>query len=316
MKKGVSIIVLNYNGVEHLKKCLPSIFDSNQGEIPFEVLVVDNGSSDESLKYVRKNYPQAKIIEMGYNAGYCKANNAAAEAAIFPLLFFLNNDTTVAENFLAPLVRHFNDPYVFAVGPKVLRPYEDMLDEAIIVGYFKGGCINVDNKISRNISPLPSEPLAIFNTCGAAMLVDKKKFLQLNGFDTIFHPFYLEETDLCYRAWKMNWKVIYEPKSTIYHFHNKTIGEKFRRFKILTSFRKNQYLFIWKNITDRWMILSNILQMLLPKLLIPNHIEWAAIFWALKQLPEAIAKRRWNKKALLSDKEAFAKTSYLIKYYK
>ncbi|MGB9598858.1 MAG: glycosyltransferase family 2 protein, partial [Minisyncoccales bacterium] len=144
----------------------------------------------------------------------------------------------------------------------------------------------------------------------------KEKFFDLGGFDNIFFPFYLEETDLCYRAWKMGWRTIYEPNSMVYHFHDKTIGKKFKKFLIKTSFRKNQYLFIWKNITDFPMLLSHLFEMIIPKLLIPNLVEWAALFWAIKQLPEAFKKRIWNKKAKLSDREVFAKTAYLLKHLK
>jgi len=316
MKEGVSIVVLNFNGLEQLPKCLTSIFHSNQGDTPCEVIVVDNGSKDKSVKYVQENFPQGKIIEMGCNAGYCKANNVGAKEARYPLVFFLNNDTTVTDHFLAPIIKHFEDPEVFAVSPKVLRIHENMLDESIIVASFKGGCINPDNKISKNISPVPCTPLEIFNACGAAMMVDKTKFLKLGGFDELFYPFYLEETDLCYRAWKMGWKTLYEPKSTIFHEHDRTIGQRFRKFKIKASYRKNQYLFVWKNITSPRLLFSHFLEMIIPKLLIPNLTEWAALFWAIKQLPQVIKKRSWNRFAKLSDQDVFNRTAYLLKYLK
>lgn len=316
MKLGVSIIVLNYNGANYLNDCLSSILNRSQEGIEYEVIVVDNGSNDGSQALVREKFPEVKLLEMGYNAGFCLANNAGAKIARFPFLFFLNNDTTVTDNLFTFLLQHFEDPEVFAVSPRIIRVYENQIDEAISVGFFKGGCINTDNKISKNITPDLSKPLPIFYTCGAAMMVDKNKFLELEGFDPLFRPFYFEDSDLCYRAWKLNWKCLYDPRGTVYHLHDKTIGNRFSKIKIKTSFRKNQYLFIWKNITDFRMLLSHFLEMLIPKILIPNIIEWGALIWAFRQLPEALRKRKWNKNAKLSDREVFAKTAYLLKYLK
>jgi len=314
MPNGVSIVVLNYNGQEHLAKCLPSIFNSNQADIPLEVIVVDNNSTDNSLGYIAENFPKVRTIVMDKNSYYCPANNQGAKAAQYDLVFFINNDTEFTDNLLPPLVKHFSKPTVFAVSPKILRPFDNMFDEAITSGVFQGGCINTSNEISKKLKS--SRPLEIFYTCGAAMMVDREKFLELDGFDPITHPFYMEETDICFRAWKMGWQSIYEPAGTIYHYYNQSIGTKVSTRKAAVSRRKNQYLFIWKNISDKKMLLSHFLEMLLPKLLIPNLFEWQALAMAFRQLSEAIKKRAWQKKACLSDREAFQKTAYLEQYLK
>jgi len=314
MPKSVSIVVLNYNGQKHLQKCLPSIFNSNQADITFEVIVVDNNSTDNSLEYIAENFPKVRTVFMDKNSYYCPANNRAAQEAKYPLIFFINNDTEFTDNLLQPLVKHFDQARIFAVSPRILRPLDNMFDEAITSGVFRGGCINTSNETSKKLKA--SGPLKIFYTCGAAMMVDREKFLELDGFDPITHPFYMEETDICFRAWKMGWQSIYEPAGTIYHYYNQSIGAKVSARKAAVSRRKNQYLFIWKNISDRKMLLSHIFAMLLPKLIIPSLFEWQALGMAFRQLREALKKRSWQKNARLTDREAFAQTAYLEQYLK
>lgn len=316
MKKSISIIILNYNGRKLLEENIPSILSNIDRDITSEIIIVDNHSTDDSVEYLRSSFPQIKVIALDKNYGFCIGLNEGAKASRHELLFFLNNDIAANPGFLSQLVKHFENANVFGVSPKVIRPTQGMINESLITGEFKGGIISPEFSISQKYN-IPDRSFEVFSLCGAAMMVDKSKFLELGGLDRILAPFYYEETDLSYRALKRGFDIYYEPKSVVYHKHNQSIGKYLSKNKALWSYRKNQYLCTWKNINDPGYLLKHILQMVIPKILIPNIIEWKALFSAFLQLPEIIIRRHKQKKFYrLSDKEIFRKAMAQIKAIK
>lgn len=291
MNRSVSLLILNYNGREQLKRNLPSIIDNLDPAIPTEIIVVDNHSTDDSLAFLKASFPQVKIAALDKNYEFSRGFNEGVKVARSDLLFLLNNDIQASRGFITPLVRHFDDPNVFGVSPRVIRPAQGMINESVITGSFSGGVITAEFSLAQNVA-VPEQALEVFSVCGAAMMLDREKFLELGGLDEMLRPFYYEETDLSYRALKSGWKIYYEPASTVFHQHNQTIGKHLAKSKALWSYRKNQYLTVWKNITDPWLLGKHIVQMIIPKLVVPNRLEWQALFGALKQLPQALKQRR------------------------
>ena len=299
----ISIIILNYNGKDLIQKNLPNIIKYTQALPNVEIIVTDNGSTDNSVGFLKSSFPQVKVVALDKNYAFSKGFNLGIKTARNELLLLLNNDIEVTPDFLPPLIKHFEDPEVFGVTPKVVRPTQENITESIIVGGFKGGVISPDFSSTKKLD-LPPLPLETFSVCGAAFMVDKKKFLKIGGFDAMLSPFYYEETDLSYRALKSGYKIIYEPRSLVLHQHNQSIGKHLKKSSALWSYRKNQYLCVWKNITDPFLLFRHILEMVIPKILIPNIIEWKALYSAFKQLPQAIKQR---KKYPLTDQEVFKK---------
>lgn len=304
MINNISIIIPNYNGLDLLKKNIPSIINNIDKGIEAEIILVDNGSKDTSVPYIRSAFPNIIIIPLEKNKWVIGALNMGAKTAKHDHILFLNNDIEVTGGYLLPLLEHFKDPDVFGVSPRVIRPSNLNATESIITGLFKGGVIGADYVSSQYLNI--SDPVEVFSVCGAAFVVDKKKFFELGGLDEMLSPFYFEETDLSYRALKRGWKIIHEPKSIVYHQHNQTIGKQFKTSFALWTYRKNQYLTVWKNISDPFLIIKHVIQMVMIKLLVPNITEWKALFSAFKQLPDVL-KRRQQLKATnrLTDKAIF-----------
>src|SRR5204863_9068099 len=151
---------------------------------------------------------------------------------------------------------------------------------------------------------------------GGSCAVDRKKFLTLGGFDSLYHPFYFEDTDVSYQAWKRGWKCLLAPASRVVHKHRATTKAKFPDRFVETTVRKNQYLFIWKNVTDLSMILEHVIN--LPRIHARAMLrdepafEVRAFFRALGQLPEALRKRLANApQYALSDREVLARSQEL-----
>jgi GT2 family glycosyltransferase len=309
-----SIVVSNWNGKNLLQKNLPSIIRAiKYSGTEHELIVVDDASSDGSQEFVRQTYPQVKLIGLKENKGFVRANNIAVGRSKHDIVILLNNDMLVEKDCLSFIIPHFDDEKVFAVTPKMIT--EDIFRnkyKITISCWSKFRCgfwhdveiPGLKDKEGRWI---------VLTAPGGGIALDKKKFLSLGGFDILYYPFYYEDTDLSYRAWKRGWKIIYEPATVINHRCSMTIGGHFdRQYTSLIKMR-NYYLFIWKNITDRRLILEHLAVLpfhLLAKVAGGRWIWVRGFFWALKELKAVLAHRKVaQEESILSDRE-------ILDYYK
>ncbi|MEK7097975.1 MAG: glycosyltransferase family 2 protein, partial [Patescibacteria group bacterium] len=197
----VSIVILNWNGKEFLEICLPSVVKAVESYgNPCEVIVVDNGSSDDSVSYLRLSFPQLKIIPLKENREFAAAMNIGIREAVGEIVIGLNNDVAVEEGFIAPLVSHFKDQKVFATAAKMLLWDKSTLNFGRSSGNFKFGFF-------QRVFDQPAEAANSLYACGGAFAADRDKFLELGGFEEDMIAFW-EDLDLCYRAWKQGYKVI------------------------------------------------------------------------------------------------------------
>jgi len=289
----IDIIILNYNGLEILPQCLPSIVEAaKKSPIPCQVIVLDNKSKDGSTDYIRKTFPHVKVVTSNENKVLFSYNDLIPKLDS-DIVLLLNNDIKVDPDFIAPLISHFSSPSVFAVAPKQLNFNG--------IGYnggknkieFNFGLIKAGQDLYGDDDPVMEQPGYTYYSANAAF--DRRKFVDLGCFDEIYAPFTWEDTDLGYRAWKSGYKFIYEPKSVIYHNESYTFdkeGGNIRGRRVIT--RRNSFIFTWKNITDIKLLASHIA--LLPiNLLSGVFYDWAriaAFFEALKYFPKIAASRR------------------------
>lgn len=212
----VSVIILNWNGKKWLQKCLPSLSRIRYPNI--EIIVVNNGSTDDSETYMRSRFPKIRIITLVRNVGYAKACNIGAKHATGEYLLLINNDTTVTRDFLMPLVDAMEkDKTIGIVQPQIRSMiHTDLLDS---VGAFLTvtGFLYYFGMLKPHALALYARPLFVYSIKGACFLVSKKDYMTLGGFDESFFS-YVEETDLCHRMWLYGKKVLYEPASVIYHW--------------------------------------------------------------------------------------------------
>ena len=125
---------------------------------------------------------------------------------------------------------------------------------------FKFGFIKV--KHTSQIATQEEAPVPTFYASGGASAYAKEKYLTLGGFDELYYPFYWEDTDLSYRAWKQGWKVFYQPQSVVYHKHQGTIGKAFKQSYIKEIYYRNRLLFIWRNVTNPLYLTQHLLWLL------------------------------------------------------
>jgi len=305
-----SVVIPNWNGRELLEKYLPSVVEAVAGNPGNEIVVVDNGSTDGSADFVRAAFPRIKLVALGENRGFGGGSNAGFQAAKNPVVVLLNSDMRVEPGFLAPLLEGFRDPDVFAVSCQIFfsDPAKKREETGLTQGRWQDGGLKVRHRIDPEIDDL----FPCFYGGGGSCAFDRAKFLELGGFDPLFEPFYLEDTDLGFLAWKRGWKVLYQPRSVVYHEHRGTIGKRFGEEQIQAALKKNYLLFAWKNIHEWRRLGSHFLFAWAGALLSvvfgddrgrPNV---RALWQAFRALPLAVrSRRRALSLARVSDTEAF-----------
>jgi len=318
--KSASIIVLNWNGKELLAECLPSVVEAvlYEGD-NHEIIVVDNGSTDGSVEFLKEHFPQVKIVALEKNFYFSGGNNAAAKAAKNDILVFLNNDMYVEKDFLRPLLEGFSDKDVFAVSSQIFLadPNKRREETGKTRAEWRWGFIEFRHDLPTD-GDLKNRYVPAFWLGGGSAAVDRRKFLEIGGFDTLMNPFYVEDTDLSYQAWKRGWKILFCPKSKVIHKHRASTG-RFSRAYIERVIRRNHLLFIWKNITDFRMLVSHLALLPITLWRMQRQIgamETAKAFLeAAVKLPEVLYKR--NKCRLhyrRSDQEVFKLANSTFEY--
>ncbi len=247
---GFSIIIVTWNGLNHLKRFLPSVVNTNYGN--YEIILADNASTDGSIEWVREQYPSVKIASFDDNYGYTGGNNKAVPYAEKEILVFLNNDVEVTPEWLSGLSRVFEqDATVSIVQPKI-KSYKkkDFFEYAGAAGgyldwlgypYCRGRILDVVEEDKGQYDSI----VPITWASGAALAIKKECFNSLHGFDEDFE-FHMEEIDLCWRALNRGYKVFFTPLSTVYHLGGGSLPMGSHR-KVYYNFRNSLYM-LWKNL--------------------------------------------------------------------
>lgn len=305
-----SIVIPNWNGRDLLEKYIPSIIEATKHNPANEIIVVDNASEDGSADFLKHHFPTVRVIHLDHNLGFGGGSNRGFEAAQNDIVVLLNSDMCVAPDFLAPLLEGFHDETVFAVSCQIFfsDPYKLREETGLTQAWWENGGLRVRHRIDDEVK----SAFPCFYGGGGSCAYDRRKFAELGGFDELLKPFYLEDTDLGFLAWKRGWKVYYEPRSVVWHEHRGTIGKKFSPAYIQSILKKNFVLFCWKNIHEWPRLLSHFFFTLVGvwlSVLFGDTFDRAnpsALWRAFVQLPQALRSRaRAQRLATVSDTEAF-----------
>jgi len=287
MSKKVSIIIPSWKGKKLLEKNLKSVLDTGAGEI----IVVDDGSSDESQEVI-KQFKEIKLITHKKNLGFVASVNDGVSKATSEVVVLLNNDVSPARDFLEPLLSHFNNDKIFAVSCNEPN--------------FSWAWAKFENGfITHGIGEPTNTTHLSFWASGGSAAFSRQKWIKLGGMDELFRPFYWEDIDICYRAAKRGWKIYWEPESIINHEVSSTIKRYFSKEFISYIGLRNQFIFIWKNITSEKLI-SEHKSELFKKLLRGEMLR--PFLGALIKLPKIWQGRKIEKlETKLTDEEIFDK---------
>jgi GT2 family glycosyltransferase len=317
----VSIIIVNYNGIKFIERCLSSVLNSDYPN--FEVIFVDNASTDGSYELVKKLFgsdPRLTIIRNNKNLGFTGGNNIGFWYAKGDYIIFLNNDTEVSQNWLRVLVEIMNsDLRIGAAQCKLLNLYDkrriDSAGQFIDpLGYGYPRSYEEDKGQYDNVEE-------IFYADGATLIVKRPAINQvlLNGlpFDPDYFPIYYEDADLCWRVRLRGYKVILIPTSIVYHARSAAKLHKLSSYLIF-SHVKNRIMTLIKNYglgnlikyMPLLLFFETIRAMILLKIK-PDHsiAILKAILWNLKNL-----KKTWKKRLIVQQFIRKVPDSYIMKY--
>ena len=305
-----SVVIPNWNGRDLLEKYIPSIIAALSGNPDNEIIVVDNGSADGSAEFLRENFPEVRVLALDRNLGFGGGSNAGFRAAKNDIVVLLNSDMRVERDFLQPLLEPFTDEAVFSVACQIYFSDPNKLREetGLTQSWWENGALRVRHRDD----PAIEVPYPCAYGGGGSCAFDRKKFLELGGFDELLAPFYLEDTDVGYMAWKRGWKVLYQPRSVVYHEHRGTIGKKFSAAQIDLVLKKNFALFCWKNIHEWRRLISHFFFAYAGALVTelfgesPERANFAGLWRAFRQLAGAMGSRSaLERLAVIDDTEAF-----------
>lgn len=304
-----------YNGLHHLKRCLPTLFNSTYKD--FELILVDNKSSDDTIRYIENYYPQIILIKNTQNDGFAQGNNVGWKKAKGKYILFLSNDTKVEKDFLSELVAFLEkNPGFGGVQSKVfLMDDPGKLDS---VGSFMTNTgFLYHYGVNKKDAPQYSKEINIYSAKGVCMLFRRKVIenVLVDGeiFDSTYFA-YFEETDLCHRVWLSGSRIGYAVKSVIYHEVGGTSKKMNNAFIQFHGFKNriNSYL---KNLSPVSLIrilpvhiLLNEVYAFIALLQLNAPLFFSiqkAIFWNIVHLPQTLRKRNYIQKKIrkVSDSE-------------
>ncbi|HKZ35418.1 MAG TPA: glycosyltransferase family 2 protein [Patescibacteria group bacterium] len=261
--KTVSIVIPNFKKLPLIKH-LPAIIKASQGA---EVIVVDDASPDDTANYLKKHFPRVKLVVNQQNERFAVSCNNGFKAARGDIVVLLNSDVAPKANFLVPLIKHFDDESVFAVSCLEIQKRNGKEE-------FSGRnkCQFKRGFLIHSAAPIGKLKSAV-NNCwatGGSSAFDRKKYLGIGGMDKLYKPAYWEDIDLSWVAReKHGWKILFEPKSQVYHNHETTNVSVFGLRQMETMASRNQWLFVWKNIRG--------LKLLDHFLWLPYHLTFTTI---------------------------------------
>lgn len=250
---GVSVAVLSWNGRRHLEDCLPALAAQTDPGVPWEVLVLDNGSKDGTPAWVRAEHPWVRVVESPVNLGFCAGNNRLVREAAHDAVAFLNNDTRPEPGWLTALVTALSSapPDVAAVSGQIVDWEGERLDFGRGVMTFDGHGFQLDFRRPLEEAEVPDEGEELLFACGGNMLIRRDSFLEAGGFDEDYFA-YLEDVDLGWRLWLGGERVVFARAARVRHRSSATsdlLGLHNRGF----LFERNAFLTVFKNYEeDLW----------------------------------------------------------------
>ncbi|GAB1489135.1 glycosyltransferase family 2 protein [Opitutaceae bacterium] len=235
--KSVCLAILNFNGVHHLEFLLPTLAQAMAGaDAKTNVVVLDNRSTANDIAWLAAHAPGIEVVVAPQN-DYLYSYNDLLASRTEDIVVLLNNDLRLAPGFLQALLRPFDEPDIFSVG----ATSRDWDDTAYTCGpatlHAHHGVYSWDWQRDRQTA---SNTLF---TSGGFMAVDRKRFLELGGFNRLFYPGYGEDLDLCFRAWRRGWRCVFEPAALVYHRENGTFSTRAQRLM-----ERSQWLFQWSSL--------------------------------------------------------------------
>lgn len=237
----VSIVLPNWNGKHLLEKNLPKVVAASANA---EIVVADDASSDGSVEFLARTFPEVKVVANAKQQGFSGNVNSGVARATGDIVVLLNTDVVPEKGFLNPLLERFADPSVGAVGA-LEKSHERsgiVLRGRGVARWEKGYFIHSRGEVDREDTAWVS---------GGSSAYRRSLWMKLGGMDTRFNPFYWEDIDLSYRIQRAGFRTLFEKKSVVHHYHEEgKIRSTYTKDDVRRIVYRNQFIFLWKNIPN------------------------------------------------------------------
>lgn len=320
----VTILIPNYNGKKWLKQCLPTVEKSTYPNK--EILVINNGSTDDSAEFLRKNYPSVKVLEIKKNRGYAGANNLGVKKALGKYVLLLNNDTQVTPNFLEPLVERIEkDETVGAVQPQIRHMVKKEVIDSIGSFFTFTGFLYHYGYFQPHRFKKYQKELSVYSVKGACFLMKRKDYLDLGGIDESFVT-YVEESDLCHRVLLSGKQIIYVPQSVVYHFGGGDMSIMTKSEVVIFRSFRNRFVSYLKNLSMKKLLFVLPVHFFLCEALIVMSLlrgkfkqalaSQAGVLGWITNLPYILKQRKYIQSRIrkISDDQLFSNVEYNPKF--
>ncbi|MFA6944348.1 MAG: glycosyltransferase family 2 protein [Pedobacter sp.] len=237
-RKSISVVIPNYNGRHLLGRNLPSVLDAlNSAKTDFEIIIIDDCSTDSSVAFISQNYPLITLIVNARNYGFSTTCNKGIAIAEKDLILLLNTDIELNTGYFETQFKYFDLPDTFGVMSKIIGARDGETQDTARFLKYSGFKIKANNFFHVEDENFLT-PTAYLS--GANALIDTKKLQEIGGFDEIFSPFYCEDFELGLRAWRLGWKCYYDPKCHCIHDHSSTTKNYRTRNWVKAIFFRNR----------------------------------------------------------------------------
>lgn len=301
--KGISIVIPNYNGQDLLPQILPLAITAleNTG-LPFQIIVSDDASTDGSVSSVKKHFPEVLCLTAEKNSGFSVTANRGIKAAVYDWVLLLNSDVKLTPNYFEHLIPYTERNDILGVMGRIVGWDDDIIQDGAKYPLWQGAKIKTswnyiakeetDNnslQVSKKINPLPS-----FYLSGANSFLNKKVFEHIGGFNELFSPYYVEDTELGLRAWRLGYSCLYEHRAVCRHRTSTTISTNSNKKKVDIIYNRNKMFFHAIHLDGMQLIAwysQYKLEMLFKLLLLqPGLLQSFFAFW--KNVGQVVAYRK------------------------
>ena len=213
---GISVVIPNYNGVKLFPRTIePLLSVLSKTGVPFEIFIVDDCSTDDSVNYILQHHPEIKILINEVNRGFSFTINKGIHASQYDLVMLLNSDIILTEGYFQHQFKYFCYKDTFGVMGRIIGWNDEKIQDGAKFPMSHG--FKVKTSSNYLLDKMSEESLFTLYLSGANALVNREKLVALGGFDGIFSPFYIEDCDLSFRAWRLGWKCYYENQAICRH---------------------------------------------------------------------------------------------------
>jgi GT2 family glycosyltransferase len=249
-----SIVIPNWNGEAFIVRGISSLLLSARAyKKPFEFIVVDDASTDDSCKIIETTFPDIRLIRNKENLGFGESVNAGVVASQAPIVILANNDIVAKEDFVKHLMEPFEkdqESKLFGVSAKTVNWTDGSPNHLNMTAHFEKGLIALDFEDSSEAKP------TLFLQGGACAL-RKDIFIALGSFSPLYNPGYWEDYDVSYRAAKMGFRMIYEPRALAWHLGKGSLMKVLGSEGLSALIKRNHFFFTWLNLTDASLLFSH-----------------------------------------------------------